>query len=89
MQGRGGLVGPLRTCAPGIRAISSSAEGGEVSRDEIMVQYVLVRRDLQSVLGWPLGSVVAQVVGVYMYRYVIIYNIYIYTGTYIHKCICI
>jgi len=26
-----------------------------------MVQYVLVRRDLQSVLGWPLGSVVAQV----------------------------
>ena len=25
-----------------------------------MVQYVLVRRDLQSDLGWPMGSVIAQ-----------------------------
>ena len=25
-----------------------------------MVQYVLVRRDLQTDLGWPMGSVIAQ-----------------------------
>jgi len=25
-----------------------------------MVQYVLVRRDLQADLGWPIGSVIAQ-----------------------------
>ena len=38
----------------------SSTGDGTLSREETLVQYVLVRRDLQTSLGWPLGSVIAQ-----------------------------
>ena len=38
----------------------SSTGESTLSREETLVQYVLVRRDLQTSLGWPLGSVIAQ-----------------------------
>jgi hypothetical protein len=38
----------------------SSTGDSTLSREETLVQYVLVRRDLQTSLGWPLGSVIAQ-----------------------------
>lgn len=40
---------------------SAPMEGGcEGSSDAVVVQYVVMRRDLWTEMGWPLGSVVAQ-----------------------------
>jgi len=41
--------------------LAHRSEEGTTPREDVMVQYVLVRRDLHGALGWPLGSVVAQV----------------------------
>lgn len=46
--------------APATAAGPSTASGGASSGDDPIVQYVVLRRDLWSELGWPLGSVAAQ-----------------------------
>lgn len=41
-------------------AEATSAATSQTSKDDVMLQYVVLRRDLWKELKWPLGSIVAQ-----------------------------
>lgn len=41
--------------------VAAQASAGESAPQDFLVQYVVVRKDLWTSSGWPLGSVVAQV----------------------------
>ena len=50
----------MRVSAGESTKLSAAATGDDESNDPL-VQYVVLRRDLWTELGWPLGSIVAQV----------------------------
>ena len=56
LRTRAGFAG--RACAT--PRLSSTLSMGDASADDPLVQYVVLRRDLQETEGWPLGALVAQ-----------------------------
>ena len=61
----------MSAASPASQAAATSAEpakadehaggdGGGARSEDVLLQYVVLRRDLWSELSWPLGSVVAQ-----------------------------
>eukprot|EP00966_Prymnesium_polylepis_P322383 7378645-Prymnesium_polylepis.1 len=66
----GGTGNSGAECATGSARDCSSCGGAQTSamadslasanREEIIVQFIVVRRDLLSAMNWPMGSVIAQ-----------------------------
>ena len=44
-----------------LRTMTTSATNGDVNNEDVLTQYIILRRDLWREKAWPLGSIAAQV----------------------------